>query len=102
MLIEREGDTIWAASEYRDREQMKRVSGMKYDRDRQAWHCPLSWAACVQARGVFGDALEVVPELLAWGMAELETRIAPCMALRDADHLPDNHWVARRLEELGL
>ena len=100
--IEVEGDTVWFESSYREREQVKQVCGAKYDRIRQQWHAPLSWATCVQARGVFGDALEIGPALLAWANTELADRVRPCMALRDADQLPADHWVAQRLEALSL
>jgi SNF2 family DNA or RNA helicase len=85
VLIEREADEIWITSGYHQREVVKRIPGVKWDRDREQWHVPLSWAACVQSRGVFGDQLEIGPELIAWAETEIATRIGPCIDLRDAE-----------------
>ena len=49
---------------------------------------PLSWASCVTLRGVFGPALEIDEGLSDWAQAEIETRIQPCMDLRDRLELP--------------
>ena len=58
---------------------------MKYDRDTQLWSCVLSWAACCQLRGVFGEELEIGPKLAEWATAEVANRITPCLHLRDAE-----------------
>lgn len=88
-VAERAGDRIVFDTEYRERQQVGLIPGIKWDAGIEAWWCPLSWAACVQARGVFGSELAIGPELNAWARAEIESRIQPCLALRDADDAPD-------------
>lgn len=83
-LAERSGDRIVLQSEFREKEMVKMLPGVKWASDEQAWWLPLSWAACVQLRGVFGAALQVGEQLGAWAKSELETRILPCLALREA------------------
>jgi SNF2 family DNA or RNA helicase len=46
---------------------------------------PCTWAACLGLRGVFGDRLEVGPELAAWSVAERDGRVMPALELRGAD-----------------
>lgn len=70
---------------YRDRERMKLIPGARWDTYAQTWWAPISWATCVQARGVFGEELQVGAQLGAWARNERETRITPCLELRNAD-----------------
>lgn len=82
-VAERWGDNrIAITTEYREREIVKSVPGAKWDSAHRTWFCNLSWAACVQLRGVFGQSLEVGPELAAYGQAQGQ-RVATCMNLRD-------------------
>ncbi len=82
-------DKISIATEYRETQVVKQVPGTKFHREHLTWYCPLSWAACVQLRGVFGEELQVGPELAAWSQNEVHTRIRPCMELREAQDGPD-------------
>lgn len=52
---------------YKDR--LEAIPGLRYDTKRSRWHAPLSWATCVAARGVLGDALEISEALdqFGWG-----------------------------------
>ena len=84
-IAERDGDRIVLVTEYRERELIKQVPGVKWATDEQLWWVPLSWAACCQLRGVFGTDLKVGTGLGAWAKHELETRIRPCLALRTAE-----------------
>ena len=76
-------------SEYRERELVKQVPGVKWDGDAKVWWTPLSWAACVQLRGVFGNALQVGPALAVWGRNERDGRVNPCLGLRIAEDAPN-------------
>lgn len=49
------------------------------------WHVNLSWAACQQLRGVFGPSLQIGSELSKWAYEELQTRVEPCLRLREAE-----------------
>lgn len=72
-------------SEYREREMIKLLPGARWDTNAQTWWCPLSWAACMQLRGIFSTDLSVGPALGAWARDERDTRVAPCLALRTAE-----------------
>ncbi len=63
-------------------ERVKEVPGARFHPQDRTWRVPLSWAACVQLRGVFGDALDVAPALAEWATEEYETRVKPAMEAR--------------------
>lgn len=77
-------DKISIHTEYREREIVKMVPGAKWNSEHRTWYCPLSWAACVQLRGVFGSALEVGPSLAEYGQFE-KVRVDECLMLRAAE-----------------
>lgn len=86
---ERHGDRIIMLTEFREKELMKQVPGAKWSTDEQTWWLPLSWAGCVQLRGVFGADLLVGAELSTWARQELDDRVSPCLALRTAEDADD-------------
>lgn len=86
---ERDGDQIVVRAEYREYELMQKIPGALWDEDRGAWATPLSWAAAVQLRGIFGSGLTVGPELAAWSVGEYDGRIVPCLELRTAEDCTD-------------
>lgn len=82
-LLERDDDTIFLADPsgmLRDR--AKQVPGARHDNRARGWRFPLSWASCVVARGVFGAALEIGPELASWATEERSRRIDPSLQAR--------------------
>lgn len=83
-VAELEDGRIVVECEYRERELIRMVPGVRWDKDREAWTLPLAWGACVQLRGVFGGELRVGPELTAWSHLEKHERIDPCTELRTA------------------
>lgn len=86
-------------TEYRERE-LCQEAGAKYDDDERVWYVPLSWASCVQLRGVFQERLQVGQDLSDWAAHELETRINPCLALRLATEATAEVDSAELLEPL--
>lgn len=53
---------------------------------------PLGWAGCLALRSTFKDNLEIGTKLAEWATNELQYRIQPCLALReaiDAEGSPD-------------
>lgn len=64
------------------------IPGSRWKKDRELWALPLSWASCVVARGLFGDALEVGAKLREWAAEERASRIEPALVLREAHDLP--------------
>lgn len=82
MLAELEGDVIVLKTEFRDRDLIRQVSGSKYDRKREVWEVPVSWANCLCLRGVFGERLEIGPELEIWANEERLYRVDPALEKR--------------------
>lgn len=70
--------TTWA-----QKEQIKSIPGSAWDDKRGTWTTRLSWAACVQLRGIFGSGLEIGPELRAWAHEERSNRVDPASLIRD-------------------
>ncbi len=84
-----DGDTIILSCTYAERDLIMCVPGSRWNKDLQLWHMPLTWAAALQLRGLFGDGLTLTPELTEWAWNEKRTRIDPAMALREQMELPD-------------
>lgn len=79
---ERQGDLIAVKTKWTEKEVVKQVPGCRWDKQAEIWTVPLTWAACLQLRGLFGDDLTVGDELAEWSMAELTQRIVPTTELR--------------------
>ena len=87
ITAERFGDRIEIRLPFHLKDVVKLVPGAKWDRAANVWWAPLTWAACVSLRGVFGDRLAVGEALAVWALEERRTRVDVCMSLRDAlDH----------------
>lgn len=78
------GDVISVVAEVREKERIKQIPGARWHSDARVWYLPLSWAACLQLRGVFAADLQVGPELNAWAGHEKTTRVTPCLEMRSA------------------
>ena len=81
------GDLISVTTEYRDREAIKQVPGFNWNAAGH-WQGPLSWASCKALRGIFGDRLTVGPDLVEWAQNEVDNRVMPSLALREALDAP--------------
>jgi SNF2 family DNA or RNA helicase len=71
-------DTLWS-----DKPLVTQIPGKTWDADRKRWTLPLSWAACIQARALFGDRLKVGKLLGGWSRIEKQRRDA-VLKMRDA------------------
>jgi len=76
------GDRIALQTVWTEKDLVKLVPGSRWDHDGRVWTVPLSWAACLQLRGVFGAAFTVGPELQAWSWSEYTNRVTPAVELR--------------------
>ena len=74
-------DRIKVVTEWRHKSQMTTIPGAKYRED--TWTVPLSWSSCLALRSTFTAELQIGPNLAAWARKERETRINPCLHLRD-------------------
>lgn len=88
-------EVISVQTEYREREEIKQVPGALWNNDHRVWTVPLTWAACVQLRGIFGDRLQVGAALNEWVGRELQERILPCMELRHSEDAEDLAFLSR-------
>lgn len=71
-------DTLW-----QDKPLVSQIPGKEWDADLKRWTLPKSWAACIQARAIFGDRLKVGQLLGGWSRIEKARRDA-ALQLRDA------------------
>lgn len=74
---------IAIASSWSEKDMVKQIPGTTWDKDNKVWTAPLSWSACVQLRGIFGQDLHIGDELRAWAKDETAWRINPANALRE-------------------
>lgn len=82
-------DRIFVQTQWNERDLVKLVPGARWHIERKLWHVPLSWAACLQLRGVFGERLTVGQELTNWAISEHRERVAPALAARSLTRLND-------------
>lgn len=93
--VERVGNRIHARIPYADGDGprfAKKVTGARWSPEAKVWTYPLEWVTCVALRQVFGNGLEIGPELWAWA-TDARRASEKMMALgkaQDADleHLP--------------
>ncbi len=83
-------DTIILTCSYAERDLVMQIPGSRWDKNLQLWRMPLTWAAALQLRSLFGSALDLTPELQEWAWQVKNTRIDPAMALRELLELPDS------------
>ena len=89
VYVELDGEHITISALYRMREVCKSLPGSKWDGNKDVWRIPLSWTACLALRSTFKDSLEIGPNLKAWAVNELNTRINPCNLLRDVEAIEE-------------
>lgn len=76
-------DSIIVESSWHDKDIIKQIPGSRWNAELKAWTFPLSWAACLQLRGTFGDDLRIDQQLNEWAYAEIQARITPAVDARD-------------------
>lgn len=60
------GQTIILNTQWNEKDEVKLISGARWDIDKKHWTVPLTWTSCIQLRGVFGDRLTTGPALDEW------------------------------------
>jgi len=75
-------DVIGVQTHWNDKELIKAIPGSRWDATASYWTIPLTWAACVQLRGMFGDKLTVGEALRGWSWEEYSQRVKLAMELR--------------------
>jgi SNF2 family DNA or RNA helicase len=74
---------IIVQTHWNEKELVKQLPGAHWDNDVRAWKLPLSWAAGVQLRGVFGAQVTYGDRLREWAADERDRRVDPANARRD-------------------
>lgn len=82
-------DTIVLETKWSEKELVKVLPGSAWNARQKFWTVPLSWATCLQLRGVFGEQLEIGPKLTEWSWNEFTQRVQPSLELRNALQLSD-------------
>lgn len=82
------GSQISVVSSWSEKDMVKQIPGSTWNNDEKVWKVPLTWAACLQLRGIFGKDLNIGPELREWARLEKEDRVNPAMSLRTVTDLP--------------
>lgn len=85
---------------YNDRDRMVQVPGSRWDKTHNLWKVPLTWAACLQLRGVFGPDLVLHDNLKQWAWNERQSRIEPVTDLREALQLDPYHALDPFIDEI--
>ena len=86
--------TLW-----NEKELIKAIPGSRWNADEKHWTLPLTWAACLQLRGIFGDSLKVGEDLSGWSWHEFQVRVDPSLKLRSEFKFVDEYWHDTRLYE---
>jgi hypothetical protein len=87
---------------------LHQIPGAEFDAELRLWIMPLSWAACVTARGVLGPDPWLGPELRRWIANEYERRVRPAMEARGTPvtdscaecGLPRDWWRPGRVRDI--
>lgn len=89
MIIEIHNNRIYIWSELHDRDRIKKVPGSAWDNEANQWHVPLSWGSCLALRGIFGDHLQLGPQIREWATNHKVSIVDPAMALRPSMEVPE-------------
>lgn len=73
---------IYVQTQWNERDLVKLIPGARYHTEHKLWHLPLTWPACLQLRGVFGETLTYGDALRQWATHEREERVDPALAAR--------------------
>lgn len=82
-------------SAWNEKPLLEMVPGAHWDDKSRVWRAPLTWAAAVTLRGVFGPAFTYGPLLTQWLIDEKTRRIDPVMFIRDRVDWP-TEWPTPR------
>lgn len=87
--IERDGDEIvFTDAPDRDKQLILAIPGARYRGNPVLWRMPLALTSCHAARGVFGERLDIGPNLWAWAQEQNEGWVTRARALVDQLDLP--------------
>lgn len=91
---------IIVRTQYHERHLVQQVPGARYERIPGYWTTPLTWAACITLRGIFGSDLSTDAGLAKWAWEIYNSRIKPATDLRNAMELPPHDPIARIIDRI--
>lgn len=77
-----DGKKIVVTVNWAQKDKVKLIPGSSWDGENRVWTVPLTWAACIQLRGIFKEELRVSARLSRWSHVE-NMRVSVAMDLRD-------------------
>ena len=89
---------IAVTTQFHERHLVQQIPGARYDKNAGHWHVPLSWAACVALRGIFGQRLEIGSTLAEWSWQIYRARIEPSLQLRHSMELSPDDPIAQLID----
>lgn len=103
-VLDLENRKIFLQSAWNEKELIKQVPGSSWDDSRRLWTVPLTWPACLQLRGIFGDALTIGEDLIKWASEEKSGRVSLALALRNLTEpeLPAEGDPLRPFQRVGV
>lgn len=94
---ERHGDKIWVTADFSTKDVILTLPGSRWDRTNGVCVLNLSYASCKQLRGILGDRLEIGDALYEWAVEEVQSRVEPCLQLRQATQALNTDGMDERL-----
>src|SRR5215472_9743657 len=64
------------------------IPGATWDKSSEGWWLPLTWAACLQLRGVFAARLELSTSIQEWAWEQRRHTISHLLTLREELRIP--------------
>lgn len=96
------GKQIVINAPFRYKELCKTIPGVTYTKSGNLWHMPVSWSGCLALRSTFKADLQIGEKLTEWAFHELQSRIEPSMALREALDAPSTDEVLFPHQRAGV
>lgn len=94
-------DRIVVRASLSDKDRLTQVPGAAWHKATDTWRLPLTWAACLQLRGVFGSDLRLGEGLIEWAWRTREDFLAPAEAVREAMALEPTGTAAVHLRRIS-
>jgi SNF2 family DNA or RNA helicase len=85
-----------------DKERLATIPGCTWHKASNTWRLPLTWAACLQLRGVFRDDLELDESLIAWAWEFRRDFLQPIETVREAMALSSTDGAVHAAVNLAL
>lgn len=75
------------------------IPGAYWNSNQRLWRVPLTWAACLQLRGVFGADLQIDESVLPWAWDQ-QRRYSAVLELRELLELDPDDEVAKAIDQV--